>query len=662
MTELPHEIFISHSARDRDIASVVCAALEAGVARCWIAPRDILPGKDWGEAIVEAMNQSRVMVLLFSAHANESLEVRREVQHAFEKRVAVLPVRIEDVLPKKGLGYYLNSVQWLDALGPIEPHLPALSKQVSRMLRGLSATQDDSASAAAFQPPVAPAPVALAAGPLAYATPFPQRAGRRIAWLAIAAGASVIVVLSAITALRWHAARAASTAALLQSSAAANVPAIRTPPPPAVQGSRAVMDAINDFATLDRRLGTFNQGLKAGADESARSALLDLTRSSEPFLSCVNVFGASGGFVGTNDPIISDRVQALHAVGAEPASVRRFAEQLFAFAQAGRDLQPKLDDLAARRTLADLAGTMGLGSSTTPATQLATQSSTPEQLENESAQRQRDAVAQGMRSLAAAAYVSGLKLLGEVRPMLPLDVDGRLGNLQNLEPRQFPTDAALASLGASLPDDVAKAAATRQAAEADEEQRWGQMIDVWSARLMPPFKMSGRSFTELAGLFSADIREEFRITQADSPSTAASRAADTRRNGWDGAAIVDFFCYAARFADTNPAAEDYARAGVQYTLQRTRLGIPLEQGVLYYVSSSASGPAAKDALRTGDLVVTYAGKPVTDPEAFADSMRQVGATESVNIDFLRRDDRGRFNLQTARTEVGGLVSAVFMPI
>ena len=40
--------------------------MEAKGVRCWMAPRDILPGADWGESIIDAINDAKAMVLVFS--------------------------------------------------------------------------------------------------------------------------------------------------------------------------------------------------------------------------------------------------------------------------------------------------------------------------------------------------------------------------------------------------------------------------------------------------------------------------------------------------------------------------------------------------------------------------------------------------------------------
>ena len=46
------DAFISYSHRDRLAADAACAGLEAAGIRCWIAPRDIAPGKEWAEGII----------------------------------------------------------------------------------------------------------------------------------------------------------------------------------------------------------------------------------------------------------------------------------------------------------------------------------------------------------------------------------------------------------------------------------------------------------------------------------------------------------------------------------------------------------------------------------------------------------------------------------
>jgi TolB-like protein/Tfp pilus assembly protein PilF len=132
---MPDTVFISHSSKDSETADAICQHLESAGAPCWIAPRDIEPGADWTEGILHGIASCRVFVLVFSDHANESEHVRREVGKAFSLHLQVIPFRTEPIEPRDSLGYFLDSVHWLDATkGPLQQHLPALTERVKHLL------------------------------------------------------------------------------------------------------------------------------------------------------------------------------------------------------------------------------------------------------------------------------------------------------------------------------------------------------------------------------------------------------------------------------------------------------------------------------------------------------------------------------------------------
>ena len=116
------------------MADAACAALESAGIRCWIAPRDIPPGEDWSGAIIRAIDQSKVMVLIFSSNANVSTEIPREVRRA-ANRIRIVTVRIDRAEPAEALEYYLGTVQWFDALPPpVENHLQRLARDIRAIL------------------------------------------------------------------------------------------------------------------------------------------------------------------------------------------------------------------------------------------------------------------------------------------------------------------------------------------------------------------------------------------------------------------------------------------------------------------------------------------------------------------------------------------------
>ncbi|HLY57683.1 MAG TPA: TIR domain-containing protein, partial [Stellaceae bacterium] len=132
---MPRPIFISHSHKDRDAAQAVCRAIEAAGLDCWIAPRDIAPGEDWGESIVGAIDGAAAMVLVLSAYSGASPQVRREVELAVSRGRPLIPFQIEDAKPSRAIEYFINAVQRLDAFPPpLESHLPRLTEAVRRLV------------------------------------------------------------------------------------------------------------------------------------------------------------------------------------------------------------------------------------------------------------------------------------------------------------------------------------------------------------------------------------------------------------------------------------------------------------------------------------------------------------------------------------------------
>jgi hypothetical protein len=130
-----HDVFISYSSKDKTVADAVCARLEAAGIRCWIAPRDVVAGRPYGEALFDAISGMKVMVLVFSSNANVSEHIPKEVERAVSRGVPILPFRIEDVAPGKSLDYFIGSVHWLDAMTPpLGVHLDDLAATVQKLL------------------------------------------------------------------------------------------------------------------------------------------------------------------------------------------------------------------------------------------------------------------------------------------------------------------------------------------------------------------------------------------------------------------------------------------------------------------------------------------------------------------------------------------------
>jgi hypothetical protein len=124
--------FISHASEDAAIAATIADYLENNGVSCWIAPRDLTPGREYSSEIVDGIESSAVFVLVLSENANESIYVKREVERAVSKGKPVFPIRVREVMPSKSLELFISSAHWIDAWKPpMEKYLERLAQSIS---------------------------------------------------------------------------------------------------------------------------------------------------------------------------------------------------------------------------------------------------------------------------------------------------------------------------------------------------------------------------------------------------------------------------------------------------------------------------------------------------------------------------------------------------
>ena len=129
------DVFISYSSPNTEAAQEVCSILEQQNVACWMAPRDILPGTHWAASITQAIRNARVLVLMFSASANDSAQVLREVNLAVECRVPILTIMLEQSKISDAFSYYLSVSQRFTSGGDVRANSQRLAEVVQGILR-----------------------------------------------------------------------------------------------------------------------------------------------------------------------------------------------------------------------------------------------------------------------------------------------------------------------------------------------------------------------------------------------------------------------------------------------------------------------------------------------------------------------------------------------
>jgi hypothetical protein len=108
------DVFISYASQDTPVADAVVGALESAGLKCWIAPRNVVPGALYADEIVRAINETTVVVLVLSQHAVASSHVGKEIERASSKRRRIVALRTASVTLTRAFEYFLSESQWID--------------------------------------------------------------------------------------------------------------------------------------------------------------------------------------------------------------------------------------------------------------------------------------------------------------------------------------------------------------------------------------------------------------------------------------------------------------------------------------------------------------------------------------------------------------------
>jgi hypothetical protein len=142
-------VFVCFSSKDEATAREVVSVLESKGVKCWISLRDVLPGHNYQEAIVEAIEAASGIVFLFSEWSSKSGEIRKELSIGGSINVPVFPLRLSPIAPTGALRYELATRQYID----IFPNRKAaLAKLASTIKKGIDRPQAEESGAAPIVP------------------------------------------------------------------------------------------------------------------------------------------------------------------------------------------------------------------------------------------------------------------------------------------------------------------------------------------------------------------------------------------------------------------------------------------------------------------------------------------------------------------------------
>jgi hypothetical protein len=106
--------FLSHSSADAALALDLCARLEANGVPCFIAPRDLAPGRPYPEECVRGIEACDAFVLVATSAAVHSVQVLSEIEQAHKRRKMILTVMVGRPRIGAELDFYISRLHWIE--------------------------------------------------------------------------------------------------------------------------------------------------------------------------------------------------------------------------------------------------------------------------------------------------------------------------------------------------------------------------------------------------------------------------------------------------------------------------------------------------------------------------------------------------------------------
>ena len=135
------QTFISYSTKDEATAIQIYDGLKARGINCWIAciGLQLCPGAAWQSEIINALEDSSVMLLIFSSNVNESEQILKEISVADDNGIVIIPLKIDNAPFTGGYNFELKNRQHIQLYNDIDKRLD----EIADTIKYLTAKKDE---------------------------------------------------------------------------------------------------------------------------------------------------------------------------------------------------------------------------------------------------------------------------------------------------------------------------------------------------------------------------------------------------------------------------------------------------------------------------------------------------------------------------------------
>lgn len=130
-----HDVFISYSTKNQFEADLVKRVVKTNGYSCWMAPESIPIGSNYAKEIPAGIRAARVVVLILSQAAQDSIWVTREIDLAVSARKVIIPFAVEDCALQDAYNFYLAGAERVDAYRRRSEALELLIQRIGVIVR-----------------------------------------------------------------------------------------------------------------------------------------------------------------------------------------------------------------------------------------------------------------------------------------------------------------------------------------------------------------------------------------------------------------------------------------------------------------------------------------------------------------------------------------------